>query len=421
MKKYLTYIILFALSSCTLAPDEWVDFTDYSGLDPKISFIPMGAAVENTITEDVLSECPTPEDGTEESVSRTTSIAGLTLIRKFLSSSLSNSVRCYSGTYWSVDADGNPAKVSGRIILPAKGEISRIVVASHFTIGKKDEAPSITLPMEAVLATHGLAVICPDYIGYGVTPDIIPPYLCKDVTAQNVVDMYFAALPFLKYIDRMPKNDDILIFGYSQGGANTVGVQELFENQYPETKIHYALIGSGPYNIATTYDIYIAKKTTVFPCAAPLIIQGLNEGMHLGLRYADFFQTRVLINFTRMVNSKEYTMGQINDFIGTHDLLQILTPMACDKYQPETARLYRSMQENSVIHGYEPQSPVYFYHSYDDNIVPFENAKEMKKHLESLGVKNITYNFGHYGDHNMGFLYFMDFAVNFLKKEKIIK
>ena len=423
--KYIIYSALCALmalcSSCKVSPVEWVDFTDFSGLDETKSFVPYGAGIDNEITPETLEACPTIDSEDGDGDSRTTSIAGLTLIRKFFSFSNNKSVRSYCGTYWSTDIDGNPIKLSGRIILPAKGKVSRIMVVSHFTIGRNDEAPSLTLPLEAVFATKGMAVVVPDYLGYGLTPELIHPYLCKDITARNVVDMYFAALPFLKYIDCMPEHDDIVLLGYSQGGAANLCVQQLLVDEYPSTKINIALSGSGPYDIAKTYDIMVAKDRTTFPSAVPILIQGLNVGCKLNLDYALLFQKPLLDSYNKLLNTKEYTMGQINIFLNAKYISELMTPYGRDIKEPQTAILYQSMIDNSIIHTCYPKTRQYLYHSYDDDIVPFENSEEMQKHFEEIGFTDVTYNFGHYGGHNMGFLHFVNFAMEHLKEIGLVK
>ncbi|MCF0205258.1 MAG: hypothetical protein HUK12_08235, partial [Muribaculaceae bacterium] len=136
MKKILPILMILALTlgSCKQAPVEWVDGGDFSALDPKKSFIPYNS-VENTVNEQTVSACPLPSEG-ENVDTRTTSVGALTVIKQLFGTMFSGKVRSYCGTYWSVDEKGEPVKLSGRIILPSNGKVSRIMVASHFTIGR---------------------------------------------------------------------------------------------------------------------------------------------------------------------------------------------------------------------------------------------------------------------------------------------
>ena len=414
MKKTLAIIaLLIGLASCQEAPVEWVDLADYGDLDPMTSFIPYGAGVENNLDEQTLSACPLPGD--EEATSRTTSVPVLTLIKRMLSTINHTKVRSYNGTYYSLDQYGERVKLSGRIILPSDGKVSRIMVASHFTIGRYDEAPTMSMPLECLFAARGIAVIAPDYIGYGVTSEFIHPYLVEQLTAKNVVDMYFSALPFLKHIGCMPEHDDIFLFGYSQGGATTLSVQNHFETNYPDVKIRLNMAGSGPYDIAKTYDVLIARDETSFPCAIPMIIQGLDVGCHLNLDYNHFFFPFVIDNIDLWINSKQFSMGQITRMMGTKKISDVLTPEARNKLADGTIELYKCMLENSIAYRFYPKYPVYLFHSFEDDVVPFENAEVLRSRLAMVGGNcNITYNFGNYGNHTMGFLRFLTATMTLL-------
>ena len=369
--------------------------------------------MENNIDEQTLSACPLPGD--EEATSRTTSVPVLTLIKRLLSTSHHSKVRSYNGTYYSTDQNGETIKLSGRIILPADGKVSRIMVASHFTIGRYDEAPTMSMPLECLFAARGIAVIAPDYIGYGVTADRIHPYLVAELTAQNVVDMYFAALPFLKHIGCLPEHDDIFLFGYSQGGSTTLCVQHYFEKNYPEVDIRLNMAGSGPYDISKTYDVLIERDETSFPCAIPMIIQGLNEGCNLELDYDHFFFPWVTENLDLWINSKQFSMGQITRMMGTKKISDVLTPDARNKLAEGTIDLYTCMLENSIAYEFYPRYPVYLFHSFEDDVVPFENAEVLRNRILMAGDNfNITYNFGNYGNHTMGFLRFLTATMTLL-------
>lgn len=424
MRKILFLSLVVLLAACAHVKDEWVELEDFSSLDPAKSFIPFSGAEIRQMTQEEFDQCLLPggvsssqaEAGSTDGLMRTTSFNGTALAKELFSFWHSDWSRSYTGSYMSVDENGHPIRLSGRIILPYKGEVSRIMVADHFTIGNNLEAPSKSFPLEGIFAARGLAVIMPDYIGYGLTADRVHPYLCSDLTARNVIDMYFAALPFLKHIGRLPKNDDIFLFGYSQGGATTIAVQRMLERDHPEVKIHLNLAGGGPYDICVTYDKMIENDYTSYPCAIPMIIQGLNVGDHLDLDYAEYFQPHMLANMDDWLNSKRYYMGEITELMGSKQLSHVMTKNACNKVTDSMTKLYLSMLTNSVTHDFYPQAPIYMFHSIDDKVVPFENATAMKFYLDNMEA-NVTYNFGVYGDHPMAFIRFLYTSLNLLHEK----
>lgn len=416
MKRKISYIIsaLFCLtlSSCTLSKVEWVDMDSFATLDENKAFIPYSTEVSR-MDESAIINTSVVGGGTvgeylesEPAQTKTSHTDGATLVKALISCWGSSRIRSYCGTYKSIDQNGNDVKLSGRIILPADGKVSRIMVVSHYTIGSNAEAPSNEVPLEALYATRGLAVIEPDYIGYGITADRIHPYLCAKLTARNVVDMYFAALPFLKKIGCSPEYDDIFLLGYSQGGATTMSVAQELEWQHPEVEIRLAMCGGGPYDVCATYDTLIDNDLTDYPSAIPMIIQGFNVGAGLNLDYSDFFVPKMLENMDDWLNSKRYTMAEITRKMGTKKLSDIMTEKARNKSEDLMTGLYKAMLDNSVISFPVPECPIYLFHSYDDNVVPYVNAMSETILLSEAG-SNVIYNTGHYGNHVTGCLRFL--------------
>lgn len=411
-------LTLVALYSCSHSETIWVTIEDCSDLDPAKSFIPY--SVNNSMmSPEAIMKCSLPGGGTVEEAARdedtkTTSTNGAGLIRAMVSMIDSKEIISYSGCYKSEDEDGNPIRVSGRISIPAKGRISRIMLVSHYTIGHNSEAPSNEVTIESMFAARGFAVVQADYVGYGQTSDRVHPYLCDKVTARNVIDMYYASLPFLKKIRRTPDHDDIFLMGFSQGGAVTMSVAQLLEASHPDVKIRLTMAGGGPYDICATYDKLIENDFTDYPCAIPMIIQGMDYGNDLNLDYSDYFLPRMVENLDEWINSKRYTMGDITQLIGSKKVSSIMTPDAMDKTSPKMTKLYNAMLDNSVIGKMMPRCPIYLFHSLDDTVVPYVNAYNIMEMLEMQDC-NVMYNFGHYGPHQIATLRFFLSCDNLLR------
>lgn len=409
--------MVLTMSGCYHVQNEWVALDDFSGLDAATAFVPYSSSVDGADATEQVEEAldrltEKPESQPASGPLRTSSINSVGLAKNLFSNWHSDMSRSYCGTYMSVDEDGNPIRLSGRIVVPLNKKVNRIMVVSHYTIGANYEAPSMSFPLEGIFASRGIVVIVPDYIGYGVTADRVHPYLCSSLTARNVVDMYQAALPFLKHIDCMPANDDIILFGYSQGGATTMAVAQHLEYNYHDVKIRLVMAGGGPYDICVTYDKLIENNFTDYPCAIPLIIQGMNIGQHLNLKYEQFFKKETLEHMDDWINSKRYAMAEITELMGTKKLTDIMTEQACNKTSDGMTELYLAMLGNSMT-TYAPRVPVYLFHSMDDNVVPYENAVQMLATVQNDGC-NVETNFGHYGGHVQGYLRFLYTAINLM-------
>ena len=343
-----------------------------------------------------------------------TSVAGI--MQELLDFSKTSVAVELSGIYQSVDVDDQPIWLSGKVILPAKGPIKRYILVSHYTIASNKEAPSNIFSLEGLLVKLGYALIIPDYIGYGVTADKVHPYLVMELTARNVLDMYYAVVPFLEKAGCAPEHDDIYLMGYSQGGATTMAVQHEIEHHDQPIKIRRVFAGGGPYDIKYTYDQFVETNWASYPCAVPIMMQGMVVGNKLNLEMSTMMASNIYENLDEWVNSKFYTTNQINALIGTKVTSDLLTPVGMNRTSKEVSELYKAMTENSILtYSWTPIAPVFMFHSMDDDVVPFENAMRAKSKWKNA---NIQYSFGHYGNHQLGCVRFIYTVQTLLKNDE---
>lgn len=398
MKKcFFICLAAVLLTTCQKPEIEIVDFDSFKVTSVQYSNVLVNGALNPEIHTMELGD----EDG-----AKTASISLAELVSHLVETVNNNKIIQIAGTYTGSDVSGNPITLSGKVILPAKGKIKNMVIVSHWTIGATRECPSECFPLEGILATKGYAVVMADYIGYGVTSNLIHPYMHVESTARSVVDMALAVKPYLEAIGREPESDKVILVGYSQGGSTTLGVMNLLQIGYKtELPIEMVFAGGGPYDLAATFDVAMLEDKTGIPCAIPMIVQGINKGEDLGLNLSDFFQPTLLEHLDDWINSKRYTVGEINTMLDAKKVSDLMTDVGRDKKNPQTAKLYRSLMWNSILF-FTPRSPVYIFHSMDDNTVPFANALKAEEYFKGNCV---IYDFDHYGNHQAG-------AVKFILK-----
>lgn len=401
MKYWCTFILaLILLVSCDSGKDKYVDFR---GLDAAPGVFNV-TSQRHTDMEDLVAEGRLLTMGgevlgsaTEGGPKRASSTTITNVMQQLLDFGSGKKAIELVGLYESVDVDGKPIMLSGKVILPADGKIKRCILVSHYTIASNAEAPSNTFPLEGLLVKLGYAVIVPDYIGYGVTSHMVHPYLVMDVTARNVLDMYKAVMPFLEKTGFQPENDDIYLMGYSQGGATTMAVQHMIEHHDEAVKIRRVFAGGGPYDVKATYDRFVETDTASYPCAVPIMMQGMIVGNKLDLDMRELMAPFIYDNLDKWVNSKQYTASQINKMIGTNVTHELLTAKGMDRTSKEISEMYKAMTNNSILsYSWTPKAPVFIMHSIDDETVPYDNAIRAKNKWKGA---NIQYSFGYYGSH----------------------
>jgi len=306
--------------------------------------------------------------------------------------------------YWSSDPQGDSLLVSGRVYLPKQRNLKGIIIANHYTMTSDIEVPSNMLSMESVFTMKGYAVIMPDYVGYGLSRNEIHPYLHWRNAAQTAVDL-LNLMPALLDHYGYSYPIDVIVTGYSQGGAVALGVTRMIEEIDSLWIVRKLYAGAGPYDPAGTYLYSMERNEMGIPAAIPLIVLGLNDAYNLEFELEDFFLEPLLSNYEEWIVSKEYTVQQINQLMGSTLMSELMTEDALDLNSPQADMLYDVLLWNSNV-GYDLQSPAYFLHSLDDEVVPLLNSTNLQTHMPNNN--RTTYDFDHYGSH-------MEASVPFMK------
>jgi pimeloyl-ACP methyl ester carboxylesterase len=308
--------------------------------------------------------------------------------------------------YWSTDPQGDSLLVSGRVYLPKQRHLNGIMIACHYTITSNMEAPSNMLSMESLFAMKGYAVIMPDYVGYGLSRDKLHPYLHWRSAAQTAVDLLNCMPELLEYYG-YSYPIDVVVTGYSQGGAVALGVTRMLEELDSMWIVRKLYAGAGPYDPAGTYLYSMERNEMGIPAAIPLIVMGLSDAYDLEFELEDFFLEPLLSNYEEWVLSKEYTVGDINYLMGSTVMTELMTEEALDMDSPLADMLYEVLLWNSNV-GYDLRSPAYFLHSIDDEVVPILNTINLQEQMPDESGK--TYDYDHYGSHMEASVPFMQYV-----------
>ena len=315
--------------------------------------------------------------------------------------------------YPSVGVKGEALTLSGKVIVPKNKQPKGVILLPHYTISCNQEAPSLYTSFEAKVFRDEYVVVMPDYIGFGVSAEMAHPYLHGELTAQNCVDMYLASQHTIDSLCPGLCTDSIYIVGFSQGGATAIWTLKLLEEQYAD-RIHVkaCLAGSGPYDVAVTYDQAVAANKIGMPAVAPMLVMGTNAAYDLHLRTEDFFTPALDKVYWKYIASKKYKVGTIYSRMSNHRLSYWFKAEGMDKSQPATKRMYEGLLRSSLVHypldesdpdgcvtctSWRPQTKVYIFHSTTDDIVTFRCAEHLRRCWSDL--PNVTYDFGNYGSH----------------------
>ena len=377
----------------------------------------------------------------------------------------------YSFNYPTVNTAGERIVLSSALIAwtptdrQESDSIESVHIYSHATIGADEERPTSTgfskeqivlqtLPRRTYGGTFGdvvtdyvgrCIIIAPDYEGFGVTNNRPHPYLSQRLTAQQMLDAVNYGLDLYRKQAAEKSADDPLLplksdwrsfaIGYSQGGAVTLAVQRLIEEQELTGQLHFqgSICGDGPYDLIETMSYYFEdngtsygadtehrKGISTYPVVVPMIIKGMcaTHPAMASYRIEDFLTQQLLdTGVLGWIDSKEYTTSEMSKM--WYDQLQSGLEVEDRYYSPEQMAelfstpkedkvwghldkmflpaifdylnnadnlsvvpdqatnaqqaLHRALADNSVVTGWEPQHRIQFYHSRGDMVVPFGN------------------------------------------------
>lgn len=377
----------------------------------------------------------------------------------------------YAFNYPTVNTAGERIVLSSALIAWTPTErqeedcIESVHIYSHATIGADEERPTSTGFSKEQLAlqmlprrTYGdsgegqaadcvgrCIIIAPDYEGFGVTKNLPHPYLSQRLTAQQVLDAVNYGLDLYRKQAAEKTGDNPLLplksdwrtfaIGYSQGGAVTLAVQRLIEEQGLAESLHFcgSICGDGPYDLIETMRYYFEddgtsygaetehrKGISTYPVVVPMIIKGMcaTHPAMTSYRIEDYLSQQLIdTDVLSWIDSKEYTTSEMSKkwydqlmngldvedrhyspeqmaelfstpkedkvsghldkmFIpATFDYLNDADKMAVVPSKVTNAQeaLHRALADNSVVTGWEPKHHIQFYHSRGDMVVPFGN------------------------------------------------
>jgi len=315
--------------------------------------------------------------------------------------------------YWSVDEKGEPVQLSARIVWGGYKffkwfhEIrpDYILLAPHYTISDDFECPTSGRSIEDLMMAGDKLLVMPDYLGFGYTKDRVQPYGIHDLCAQNSIDALKAGYKIYRDVASVPleKKFTLSVAGVSQGGGNALAIHKWLDT-HPDFaerwRFDFSYCACGPYSPRITFEKYFEQKKMVYPVVMPLVIKAMRAAYPdiLGKwKEEDFFsesylQQKAVID--KMVDSKEYTSDEINEYIfnmyphkgekginGGKEiwLSDIVSPEVMNLESELCKAFFECLDKNDLTKGWTPIHPIHLYHGKNDNIVSYANAEAVKQ------------------------------------------
>jgi pimeloyl-ACP methyl ester carboxylesterase len=276
----------------------------------------------------------------------------------------------YTTTY-----KGEQINASGAIVIPICPQINPGIVSfQHGTMFANSDAPSNAFSDEFPFFNEYI-LFMPDYIGYGVSKDILHPYYIYQVSATAVIDFIKAGKKYLDDNNVPYDPDKLFLTGHSEGGYVTVAIQkELETNPVDGLKVTASAPSAGPYDVKQVGKLIFQNNAYPSPSYLLLILTAYNNFYNWKRPVTDFFQKPYSYYILSLLNGN-LNEDEINQELTTN-LTLLIDSTFLYNYRDDGETVFKDMLLQNSVYNWAPKTPTRLYHGTSDNIVPFEVSQE---------------------------------------------
>lgn len=315
-------------------------------------------------------------------------------------------VRQYKMVYTSTDLDGNPATLSGLLLIPDQPSwIFPSLIYQHGTVGSPEDVPSNLqggYELGMVFAGRGFITYAPDFLGLGES-DVFHPYVHAESEALAAIDMLYAGgelgNDLFSDLTIIP-NDQLFITGYSQGGHAAMAAYKYIQEEYSnDFDVTAAAPMSGPYDISGVMKDLSLTTTENYSFPAYIVYTALSFNEAYGNLYTDleeFFRPEYVPMIEQFYNDdidlftlNQFLIGSLtNEYGGSYPyyLLQdsISNALANDPTHPANVAL-----ADNDLYDWLPEAPTRIYYCTADDQVPYQNSIQAETYMLANGAPDL--------------------------------
>lgn len=301
-------------------------------------------------------------------------------------------VNLYRVSYETTHPNGETWPVTGALAVPVGIDCPLpLNCYAHGTIARKTDAPSYqsTESLLGVLyGSVGFVVALPDYIGLGDSPGL-HPYVHAESEAQASLDMLRAARELREELG-YELNDQLFLWGYSQGGHTAMALHRMIETDYAdEFTVTASAPMSGPYDISGVQaEVITSEDPYPTPGYLPYVV--LSYQLVYGNLY-DSLDEVFLPQYAAIIPDLfdgTNSMGFINNQFPSVPS-QMLLPEVLEEYENDPEHPIRIALQDNDVYDWAPQAPVRLYYCNGDDQVTYLNSIVAEEALNDNGAADV--------------------------------
>ncbi len=289
----------------------------------------------------------------------------------------------YTTTY-----QGNQIQASGLMCFPRnKPTPPPIISAQHGTLFAHKDAPSnfpISFNGPELFASAGYATFIPDYLGYGVSANILHPYYNEQYSALAVIDMIKAGKIFCQQ-EEIPVSDKLFLAGYSEGGYVTLAAQkEIESNPKHNLTLTAVAAGAGGYDLTAMITDITTAVEYKHPSYLAFLTQAYNTANNWNRPLNQIFREPYATKIPELLNGSK-TGSQVNAEL-PKEPNQLYTETFFNGLAGTGEEQFRNALAENSLTDWAPKAPTRLYHGTADDVVPFTNSQITFNKLKANGA-----------------------------------
>ncbi|MGN6618516.1 MAG: lipase family protein [Ilyomonas sp.] len=277
---------------------------------------------------------------------------------------------------------------SGAVILPKNAPTPSLLSMEHGDILNVDAlAPShyakTNTPANSAYyegsaaASSGYITILPDYLGYGISNDLIHPPSHRESLATSCTDMIFAAKEFLRFLHQ-PSTNKLYLAGYSEGGFANLSLQKYIQNHHLPLNVMAASSGGAPSHISK-----IAQYIFNYPSDPGSVKNYLAVILFYNAYYPHL--SRPLSAYLQEPYATEIQKKGLENVTINASLNTILNPTFVAGINSGTDVAFINALKDNDVYDWKPIAPLQLYHGTNDIVIPFFNSQDAYTAMTARG------------------------------------
>lgn len=303
-------------------------------------------------------------------------------------------VKIYRIHYETLNAQGTDiTQASGALAVP-QGYVCPVPLTTylHGTIAHRQDAPSYgssEMYIGMFFAAMGNVVAMPDYLGLGDSPGL-HPYVHAHSEASASIDMLRATRSLSETL-AFPMNEQLFIFGYSQGGHAAMALHRELQLYYgDEFTVTASAPMSGPYDISGAQTQYLIADT---PYATPGYLPYVAFAYQsvygdLYEQVSDFLVSPYDTLLPPLFDG-EHSMGYINDLC-TPVPKNMIQPQQLEAFINDINHPFRKALRDNDVYDWKPEAPMVLCYCKGDDQVSYQNTIVAYDKMIANGSTNVV-------------------------------